>query len=290
MNNVVLKRIFERSTNDERLCSICYNDIETFDDVFIMSNCCGNMFHNTCITKNIIYENYNCPMCNLDINNKQTILDKFATPTFLYKNFKDKLANVSGKTFDELDVLFHNNNLNEIIKIQFTSNEHSSLIDEQDINKLLCSCCTCDNILILQLLKKSIIDDNISLLKNFLYKINLDFNTFSYDTKLNIVTYCFEIDSLVIIQELIKNNWIDDLIIEEIPEIYNIFINNMEIFDFTTSFFIFKYFKLCIPKTFLDQTEIDYISDNKDSHEIFDIIKKNSKIIIDIDNYIEYQN
>lgn len=301
MSKIVLKKIFERSTKKEKECCICFDKIKTHNDAFIMYNCCGKMFHNTCITKNIIYNNFNCPLCNYKINiiEQKNILTKFATANFLYENFKDMLCNVSGHTIKELDNLYNSKtDLNSIIQVNFINeneNNHDDdndecEITEQQLNKILCYCYKCRNQTLLHVLNDTIINENVEYFFNTLRRSDLDILYFSYESKLYFVCYCIENNSINILNAIIRLEWINELQIEEeIFEIYNLFVDKMEGFYFETSKFIMDNFTLCISKQFLDEVENEYKNNGDgNDHEIFKNVRNNYITYTDPDGYIEY--
>lgn len=336
MSKIVLKKLFDASSEHEKECCICMNTITNFDDAFIMYNCCGKIFHNECMTKNIFYKNVNCPLCNIPINIKdeENLLKKYATPLFLYKNFKEQLSELTGHSILELDNLYNSNtNFNSIIKIDYipvvntvsdtvvntnesmlneneramlndndneTDNESNTEIDnyisnhhsrETEFIRSLCNCCECNYKKNLHFLHDAINHNDIN---NFLYYLentDLQISSFSYQSKLELVCYIIDENSGSILKELLANDWISELQIEEVPEIYNSFIDNLENFNFDICEIIHNNFKISIPKIVLDVIEDVYtLESNNGKHEIFKKIINKSKKYIDQDNSIIYKN
>jgi hypothetical protein len=317
MSKIVLKKLFDASHEDEKECCICMKNITNFDDAFIMYNCCGKIFHNECMTKNIIYQNFNCPLCNIHINIKheEMLLKKYATPLFLYKNFKDILSNLTGHSIIELDNLYNSNNdfnsiiVIDIVKIKDNARDNESNyesdyeserdddsesdneISEQQFINSLCNCYRCKNKRILHFLREAIDTNDKDDFSYYLYVSGLKFNNFSYENKLDIVCYIIDNHSDLILNDLLYYNWVPELQKEEIPEIYNSFIDNLENFHFDTCEIIYNNFKISIPKLVLDEIETEYKSNGDGSkHEFFKIIKNKSITYIDPDGYTIYKN
>lgn len=323
MSKIVLKKFFDVSSQEEKECCICMGVVNNFDDAFIMYNCCGKIFHNECITKNLFYNNYNCPLCNtsIDSKNQEILLNKCVNSLFLYKNFKEKLSQLSGHTILELDNLYNSNHdLNSIIEIEIHSNEvflnnenhglinetgseqeymeledtesenaeeineteshvdyYNSNINEHEFNTMLCNCNKCIRHMNLHFIKCAMIADDVDKFINYINQFHIKINDFKFESKIELLVYLIKNNVVNILTHLIPH--LSELQNEEIPQIYNEFIDKFQEFHFDICELIFKNFKLSICKIQLQEIENEYKANGDEfaEHEIFKLIKSKNQ-------------
>lgn len=72
MSTALLKKFFESANNEDKKCSICLDNVQTFSECYITFNCCAYIFHKECIQTSFNKVGTKCPICNEELLIKES--------------------------------------------------------------------------------------------------------------------------------------------------------------------------------------------------------------------------
>jgi hypothetical protein len=132
--------------------------------------------------------------------------------------------------------------------------DHEPLINEHELAGSFCDCECCEKVTNIQRIKISIIDDNC---KNFFELLNefcnFYVNTIRFDNLTEILIFIIKNDSYDILEELIFEDYINSHLIEEIPEIYNEFIECLRNDKYEIAKLLIDHFAITVEKVIIDE-------------------------------------
>lgn len=174
MSVALLRKFFELAKAEDKKCSICLDNVDTFDKAYITFNCCAYIFHSECIKQSFNQVNNHCPICN------ETLL------------IKDTFTTSDTESNCESECSCESFSQNEIFLINFT-------------NVYACTCTTCTLNNFYYKLKFSIENDDLDEFYDILDELDLDLDNYNPDYVDKIFLFAIENNSYSIMEYLINN-------------------------------------------------------------------------------------
>lgn len=179
MSVALLKKFFDLAKLEDKKCSICLDNVDTYNEAYITFNCCAYIFHTDCIKRSIDQVNNKCPICN-----KELLL--------VGEHESESESIYSNSEYEQEDY-----SQNEIFLKNFTH-----------VHACNCNGCVANDLYFR--LKFSIIDDNLYDFTETLSFLNLNLINYNCEYTDKIFLFTIEYNSYSILNYLIENELIDE--------------------------------------------------------------------------------